>query len=70
MLGRLGMSVDQAIDEYRDLSKEVFGKKKPFFSNGSFKATNLQNAIQSVVQRYDTKGDSNAKLLQNYGCKM
>lgn len=74
MLGRLGISVDQAIEEYRDLSKEIFGDKKMFFSDGIFKATNLQKAIQSVVQRYDPQGDPNAKLLQpdleNGGCKM
>lgn len=74
MLGRLRMSVDQAIEEYRNLSKEVFGEKKMFFSDGSFKATNLQKAIQSVVQRYDPRGGPNAKLLQpdleDGGCKM
>lgn len=74
MLGRLRMSVDQAIEEYRVLAKEVFGEKKPFFSDGSFKATNLQKAIQSVVQRYDSQGGPDARLMQpgseHEGCKM
>ena len=74
MLGRLRMSVDQAIEEYRVLSKEVFGEKKPFYSDGQLKATNLERAIQSVVQRYEGQADPNAKLMQhdteNGGCKM
>ena len=28
MLGKLGMSVDECIQEYRELSSEIFGKKK------------------------------------------
>ena len=67
MLGRLQMTVDQAIEEYLILSKIVFGKKKfSFMPEGKFKAKNLERAIQSVVQRYAPEGQAhpNAPLLK------
>lgn len=60
MLGRLQMSVEQVLDEYTDLSKDVFGEFK-FTANGRFKASNLENAVRGIVQRYGER-DSNAKL--------
>lgn len=77
MLGRLQMTVDQAIEEYLVLSKMVFGeKKRAFMPEGKFKATNLKKAIQSVVQRYapDGRANPNAPLLmpdlERGNCKM
>lgn len=69
MLGRLQMTVEQAIGEYDNLSKVVFGKKKPFFLDGKFKATNLENAIKGIIQKYSGE-DSNAKLFApGHHCK-
>jgi len=66
MLGRLQMSVDQVLDEYTVLSKDVFGEFKATL-NGRFKATNLENAIRGMIQRYGD-GDPNSKLFTPEDC--
>lgn len=70
MLGRLKMSVEQAIDEYRDLAKGVFSSRKSGIKEGIYYATKLEKAIQDVVERYGTpkldtgNADPNLKLLE------
>ena len=56
MLGRLRMSTKQARDEYIELAKKVFGKKKAVIGDGAFKATKLEKVVKDVVRRYG--GDS------------
>ena len=50
MIGRLRMDVDTAIDSYNDLAQQVFSEQKRLLGDGRFKATNLEEAIKSVVQ--------------------
>ncbi|QRV73548.1 patatin-like phospholipase protein [Ceratobasidium sp. AG-Ba] len=52
MLGRLRMSVEDAIEAYRTLSKTVFGDTKWWWQEGAFKADNLELAIKDVVNKY------------------
>ena len=51
MLGRLRMSVDDAIEAYATLSQEVFSKnnRKLWWQNEAFKATTLERAFKKVV---------------------
>ncbi|EIM91647.1 FabD/lysophospholipase-like protein, partial [Stereum hirsutum FP-91666 SS1] len=48
MLGRLRMSVDDALHKYAQLSKDVFSDEK-FLGDGAFKASNLEAAIKKVI---------------------
>lgn len=49
MLGRLGMSVDEAIQAYGNFAKRVFSQKKWRTQDGAFKATELEKAIKDIV---------------------
>ncbi|KAI9678308.1 MAG: hypothetical protein M1817_006254 [Caeruleum heppii] len=51
LLGRLRLSVQEAVDEYTELSKQVFSERKPKHKDGMFKATLLEELIQDVVKR-------------------
>lgn len=61
MLGRLQMSAEQAIEEYAGLSKDVFGESRLLGSDGRYKASNLEHAIQGIIHRYG-KQNPDAKL--------
>ncbi|KAG8782384.1 hypothetical protein FRC12_020889 [Ceratobasidium sp. 428] len=52
MLGRLRMSVQEAIEAYTDLAKDVFSNTKIPWKEGNYKATNLERAIKIIVGRY------------------
>ncbi|KAF9476075.1 FabD/lysophospholipase-like protein [Pholiota conissans] len=60
MLGRLRMDVNSAIDHYDNLAKKVFSSKK-IWGDGKFKATELEEAIKSLVR--SITGDSESPLL-------
>jgi hypothetical protein len=49
MLGRLRLSVDDAIGHYSQFAKHVFSEKKWKGQDGTFKATKLENAIKKIV---------------------
>ncbi len=50
MLGRLKLSVPEAMDKYRTLAGEVFSTRKPPGKDGQFKASVLEKAIKDVVK--------------------
>ena len=50
MLGRLHLTVEEAIDHYCRLAKKVFSERKWMGQDGAFKATNLENAIKDIVR--------------------
>ena len=64
MLFRLQMSIDSAIEAYLKLSEHVFSEKKWFFQEGTFKATRLEEATLSMIQR-SKGGDPRQVLLLN-----
>lgn len=68
MLGRLRMSVDDALSKYAELSKEVFSARK-LVGDGKFKASKLEGAIKKVVaeQRAAMK-DAEAKMKDGGTC--
>ncbi|KAJ7808425.1 hypothetical protein B0H14DRAFT_3762178 [Mycena olivaceomarginata] len=50
MLGRLRMSVEDAIKVYGELSKDVFSDVKPPWSDGRFKASKLEKVMKQIVR--------------------
>jgi hypothetical protein len=60
MLGRLRMDVDEAIECYSDLAKQVFSDMK-WYGDG-FKVKKLEEVIKSVVETIT--GDSESPLLE------
>lgn len=73
MLGRLGLTVDQALDEYGKIGKEVFEDRKSKGRDGTFKATALEKSIKSVVRRYGnatSDASEDLKLADDGPCKV
>ena len=62
MLGRLRMSVVDAIDCYDNISERVFSKLN-LWGDGKYKAELLEEVIKEVVKR--RTGDSEAQLLDD-----
>jgi patatin-like phospholipase/acyl hydrolase len=50
MLFRLEMPIDDAIDAYATLARQVFSERKWFFQEGTFKASRLEDAILHIIQ--------------------
>jgi hypothetical protein len=69
LLGRLRLSVPEAIDKYRILSAQVFSERKGFGKDGTFKASNLEKATKSVVQGKFGPGHADERMFINEGCK-
>lgn len=63
MLGRLGMTVEEALKKYGEFSKDIFYKRKLFWQDGSYKATKLKEAVCKTVQEYGIAEDEQEKLL-------
>ncbi|KAF8579258.1 FabD/lysophospholipase-like protein [Ramaria rubella] len=70
MLGRLGMSVAEAIECYGTLAQRVFSDVKPFGKDGKFKASKLEEIVKEIVKRKTQNAEE--RLLsgpRNQGCK-
>ncbi|KAI5813017.1 acyl transferase/acyl hydrolase/lysophospholipase [Pyronema omphalodes] len=63
MLGRLQMSVADAIAAYSDFSKYVFSERKHLFQEGYYKATKLEEAVKKVVKLYGESWDGEEDML-------
>ena len=57
MLGRLQMSVEDAVKAYGELSEEVFSDVKSKGHDGRFKASKLEEAIKRIVGRHSASQD-------------
>ncbi|KAJ7484362.1 acyl transferase/acyl hydrolase/lysophospholipase [Mycena latifolia] len=62
MLGRLRMSVEQAIKSYDDLSGQVFRQSK-LMGDGKYSATMLEKVIKAIIE--ERTGDSESSLLDD-----
>jgi hypothetical protein len=55
MLGRLQMSVDECIREYKEMAKEAFTRKRglqfPARPTGAFSASALEKALKTVIAK-------------------
>jgi len=73
MLGRLRLSVDDAIKYYIQLTNDVFSDKKDRLIKHEtmFKASKLKKVIQKMLSSLDAAGrDSNARMIdQNSHCR-
>ncbi|KAG9669537.1 FabD/lysophospholipase-like protein, partial [Aureobasidium melanogenum] len=60
MLGRLRMGINDCIDTYRNLGREIFEKRQPFHFLGQNKydCTKLERTIKDVVQRHSGNTDA------------
>ncbi|KAG5651484.1 hypothetical protein H0H81_008484, partial [Sphagnurus paluster] len=60
MLGRLGMSVEEATAAYVDFARTVFSKRKWFFKNETFKASVLERVMKKIVLGHT--GDTDSRM--------
>ena len=64
MIGRLRMSIDEAIKYYDSLTKRVFSEGKKTIGDGKFKATVLEDVIKEIVE---TKtGDADSHMMDTH----
>lgn len=63
MLGRLRMTVEDAIEAYQQLAGKVFSDVKRTTSDGKFKATELEKAFKGIVK--SRTGDEGTRLLDD-----
>lgn len=70
LLGCLKLSIKEAIKEYEQLSKEVFGTPRSLMLRKSrYSSSNLERIIKELVKRY--KGSEDEVLIQDEGtCKV
>ncbi|CAE6528714.1 unnamed protein product [Rhizoctonia solani] len=76
MLGRLRMSIDDAIDAYAELSEKIFGRTQWFWllREGMYSAQALEQAVISMVEKHSVTQGSEAepsgpKLTEEIGRK-
>ncbi|KAH7340857.1 acyl transferase/acyl hydrolase/lysophospholipase [Rhizoctonia solani] len=62
MLGRLRMSVSDAIKAYVSLSEEIFSEQKHRWQDGKFKASLLEKAIKRIVSEHSENKDEEARI--------
>lgn len=62
LLGRLRLSVPEAIDRYRVLAKQVFSERKYRVQDGTFKASKLETAIKETIEWKLGKGTAETKM--------
>lgn len=68
MLGRLRMSVEDALHKYAELSKEVFSESKRF-GDGKFKASKLEAAMKTVIAAQRAASDNvDARMRDDESC--
>ncbi|KAL5631666.1 hypothetical protein ACGC1H_007249 [Rhizoctonia solani] len=69
MLGRLRLSVDEAIEEYAKLVKEVF-KDKKMSGPTMYKQTKLQEALKTIIREATSnEGEKMREDQESNGCK-
>jgi hypothetical protein len=60
MLGRLRMSVDEAMEWFQEFTVLVFSRKK-LWGVGDFKATNLEKVVGRMAAKH--AGSANARMI-------
>ncbi|KFY46366.1 hypothetical protein V495_02529 [Pseudogymnoascus sp. VKM F-4514 (FW-929)] len=63
LLGRLRLSVSEAINTYRALAKQVFSEKNSTGKDGTFKASNLERAIKETIELKLGEGHADDKMI-------
>ncbi|KAG6884378.1 hypothetical protein C0992_006445 [Termitomyces sp. T32_za158] len=70
-LGRLGMSIEKAIEEYNNLARKVFSNRKNSWKDEAFKASVLEAVMKDIVAKYNRIEDKDALMRDNrdQGCR-
>jgi hypothetical protein len=63
MLGRLRMSVDDALERYDSLVEEVFRDGKKRMGDGKFRASVLEDVFKKIIR--DAKGDPELRMMDS-----
>jgi len=63
LLGRLRLSVSEAINTYRALAKQIFSEKNNTGKDGTFKASNLERAIKETIELKLGEGHADDKMI-------
>jgi hypothetical protein len=70
MLGRLRMSVDEAIVQYAEFAESVFSQvKSPFSRDGRFSATKFEQVIKKIVSERTGEADERMMDRSEGACK-
>ncbi|CAE6425927.1 unnamed protein product [Rhizoctonia solani] len=62
MLGRLRMTVSEAIEAYVKLSDRIFSKHKHRWQEGKFKASSLEDAIKEIVSEQSSSEGEDTRM--------
>jgi hypothetical protein len=63
MLGRLRLTIDEAIEQYGQFARYVFSDKKWKGQDGAFKATKLEDIIKKIVKAYGVEGSAEELMM-------
>jgi hypothetical protein len=69
MLGRLQMSVTEAIEDYGTLAQRVFSDANLIGGDGKFKATKLEDVIKGIIEKKTGRKDELMMDLRPGACK-
>jgi hypothetical protein len=73
MLGRLRLTIDEAIHQYSQLAKHVFSETKWWGQDGKFKESRLEQVIKEIVKSYGVEQSPDERLMDprsaNTACK-
>jgi hypothetical protein len=65
------MTVEQALQIYSKLTKDIFYRKQPFWKDGSYKADKLKDAVCDTVQKYgSSKNKDELLIMDDPRCKV
>jgi hypothetical protein len=63
MLGRLRLTIDEAIDQYGQFARYVFSEKKWKGKDGTFKASKLEEIVKKIVKTYGVEGSVDERMM-------
>jgi hypothetical protein len=63
MLGRLRLTIDEAIEQYGQFARYAFSDKKWKGQDGTFKATKLEEIIKKIVKTYGVRGSADERMM-------
>jgi len=75
MLGRLGMTVDECIDAYVELSERVFRRNRrgityTLQTQGRFDSGELENAIREIIRDSGLEEDALLEEIEDRKCRV
>ena len=65
MLGRLRLTVDEAISQYGLFAQHVFSEKKWKGQDGTFKARKLEETVKRIVKSYGIEKSADERMMDS-----